>query len=146
MEVQIDYLNDHHLPLTDIIVDTSPVSADPFSWLDKHIEVWYTTHYKRPARVVRSIGSTICTLIDFEYDTNEVREAAKAYAQEKLTEKIMSRSHLEDNLQKLENEYAMTCDPVRRADLKKNIEQIRGASIADIAKRVVHSVVTINKG
>lgn len=85
-------------------------------------------------------------MINTSYDTKETREAAKAYAERKLTEKIMNRTHIEDNLQRALNERDMTCDPRRRKVLTDLVKALSHERSKELAKRGIGEVVSTRFG
>lgn len=111
------------------------IVAEDITWLDKHVEVWYNCHYTRPARIVKELGNTLNELINVQYENLDQRDYAKTYVQKKLSEKIMNRSHLEDNLARLENDKAMTCDPKRCEEINKSISALKKLNAKEILRR-----------
>lgn len=135
-ELRVDEIVDQRISLTEVKLVTKPTDKanKPFEWLDKHIEVWYNIHYTRPARVVREVGQVITSMINLMYDDQKQREAAKAYSERYLTQMILSRTKLEDQLQRVENERALTTNPKRLKELNKTFKALKDARTKELVR------------
>ena len=132
-EILLDEVVNNNIPLSDVQVINTSKNIE-YDWLDKHVEVWYTVHYTRPPRIVREVGKTICDLINIVYENRNQREAAKAYAEGKLTQMILSRTKLEDQLQRVETERALTTNPRRIKELNRTFKALKEARQREVIK------------
>lgn len=132
-ELRIDEIVDHRISLSDVRI-IAEHKNNPYEWLDKHVEVWYNVHYTRPSRIVREVARTICDIINIVYDTPEQRQAAKSYAERQLTKMILGRTKLEDHLQRVENDRAMTTNPKRLKELNKTYKALKAARAKELVR------------
>lgn len=105
----------NNIPREDILV----IHDHTFAWMDSYISELHTAIIQRPARICREYRECLACMIDFTYIERTDREKAKKYVEDQLTRYMNERDAIDDNLQRIESELSMTCDPRRILQLNK---------------------------